>query len=59
MSAHKIQMPGNYPEKSIQHSEQGKSLKSQIRNITRCVETVCKMLAPTTTSNNEMEQVVS
>jgi hypothetical protein len=26
-SAYKIQMLGNYPEKSIQHSEQGESLK--------------------------------
>jgi hypothetical protein len=30
MSAHKIQMPGDYPEESIQHSEHGKSLKSRI-----------------------------
>jgi len=28
MSAYKIQMPGNYPEESIQHSEPGESLKS-------------------------------
>jgi len=28
-SAYKIQMPGNYPEESIQHSEHGKSLKSR------------------------------
>ena len=27
-SAYKIQTPGNYPEESIQHSEQGESLKS-------------------------------
>ena len=27
--AYKIQMPGNYPEESIQHSEHGKSLKSR------------------------------
>ena len=26
-SAYKIQTPGNYPEESIQHSEQGESLK--------------------------------
>jgi hypothetical protein len=26
--AYKIQMPGNYPEESIQHSEHGESLKS-------------------------------
>jgi len=25
--AYKIQMPGNYPEESIQHSEQGENLK--------------------------------
>jgi len=29
-SAYKIQTPGNYPEESIQHSEHGESLKSQI-----------------------------
>jgi len=27
-SAYKIQMPGNYPEESIQHSEHGEILKS-------------------------------
>jgi hypothetical protein len=27
--AYKIQMPGNYPEESIQHSEHGESLKSR------------------------------
>jgi hypothetical protein len=33
-SAYKIQMPVNYPEESIQHSEHGESLKSRIpRNI--------------------------
>ena len=30
-SAYKIQMPGKYPEESMQHSEQGESLKSRIR----------------------------
>jgi len=29
MSAYKIQMPGNYPEESIQQSEHDKSLKSR------------------------------
>jgi hypothetical protein len=29
-SAYNIQTPGNYPEEIIQHSEQGKSLKSRI-----------------------------
>jgi len=29
-SAYKIQIPGNYPEESIQHSEQDESLKSCI-----------------------------
>jgi len=28
--AHKIQVLGNYPEESIQHSENGGSLKSRI-----------------------------
>jgi len=28
-SKYKIQMTGNYPEESIQHSEHGKSLKSR------------------------------
>ena len=27
--AYKIQKPGNYPEESTQHSEQGESLKSR------------------------------
>jgi hypothetical protein len=31
-SAYKIQMPGNYPEESIQHSEHGESLKSRIKH---------------------------
>jgi hypothetical protein len=30
MSAYKIQMPGNYPEESIQHLENSESLKSRI-----------------------------
>jgi hypothetical protein len=30
MSAYKIQTPGDYPEGSIQHSEHGESLKSNI-----------------------------
>jgi len=32
-SAYKIQTPGNYPEESIQHSEQGECLKSRIQII--------------------------
>jgi len=28
-SAHKLRGPGNYPEESIRHSEQGESLKSR------------------------------
>jgi hypothetical protein len=27
--AYKIQMPGNHPEESIEHSEHGRSLKSR------------------------------
>jgi hypothetical protein len=30
MLAYKIQMPGNYPEDSTQHSEHGESLKSRL-----------------------------
>jgi hypothetical protein len=30
MSAYKIQMPGNYPEENIQHTENSESLKSSI-----------------------------
>jgi len=33
MSAYKIQMPGNYPEESIQHSEHDKSLKSRMLHV--------------------------
>jgi len=35
MSAHKVQMPVNYPEESIQHSQRGESLKSRIT--TSCI----------------------
>jgi len=35
MLAYKIQTLGNYPEKSIQHSEHGKSLKS--RKLYNCI----------------------
>jgi hypothetical protein len=31
MLTYKIQMPRNYPEVSVQHSEQGKSLKSRLK----------------------------
>jgi len=30
MLAYKIQMPGNYPKESIQHSVDGESLKSRL-----------------------------
>jgi len=30
ISAYKIQMPGNHPKESIQHSGLGKSLKSKM-----------------------------
>jgi len=33
MSAYKIQMLGNYPEESVQHSEHVESLKSRMLNI--------------------------
>jgi hypothetical protein len=33
MLAYKIQMPGNYPEESIQHSEHDESLKSRVFSI--------------------------
>jgi len=32
-SAYKIQMPGNYPKESIQHSEHDESLKSRSKSI--------------------------
>jgi hypothetical protein len=32
-SAYKIQVPGNYPEENIQHTEHGESLKSSKRNV--------------------------
>jgi hypothetical protein len=32
-SAYKIQMPGNYPEENIQHTEHGESLKSKAYNL--------------------------
>jgi len=36
-SAYKIQMPGNYPEENIQHTEHGESLKSRISDLV-CTE---------------------
>jgi hypothetical protein len=37
-SAYKIQMPGNYPEGNIQHTEHGESLKSRtILSFRSCV----------------------
>jgi hypothetical protein len=52
MSAYKIQTPGNYPEKSIQHSEHGERFKlsimayfhrtqSQIKNIRKTAKFMC------------------
>ena len=37
-SAYKIQTPGNYTEESVQHSEQGESLKSRNYNLGDDVE---------------------
>jgi hypothetical protein len=37
-SAYKIQMPGNYPEESIQHSEHAESLKSRIYDDVYCFD---------------------
>ena len=34
-SAYKIQMPGNYPEENIQHTEHGESLKSRMFMVRR------------------------
>jgi hypothetical protein len=36
-SAHKIQMPGNHPEQSIQHSEHGKSLKPGLEDVQQTI----------------------
>jgi len=48
--AYKIQMPGNYPEESIQNSEHGKSLKSRKTRkftfTTYCTETYQKNEMP-------------
>jgi hypothetical protein len=35
-SAYKIQTPENYPEESVQHSEQGESLKSKMLALIAC-----------------------
>jgi len=46
-SAYKLQTPGNYPKESIQHSENGKSLKSRKRISTQffaVVQSKCKFL---------------
>jgi hypothetical protein len=42
MLAHKIQMPENYPEESILHSEHGESLKSRILHLPLSVNSFAK-----------------
>jgi hypothetical protein len=32
-SAYKTQIPGNYPEENIQHTEHGESLKSSVKMV--------------------------
>jgi len=44
-SAYKIQTPENYPEESIQRSEQGKSLKSRINPLNPELNPICYLLA--------------
>jgi hypothetical protein len=41
--AYKIQTPGNYPEKSVQHSEHGESLKW--RNNMKIIKEKCIKIA--------------
>jgi hypothetical protein len=45
MSAYKIQTPGNYPEKNIQRTEHGESLKSRINEQTFSMDPIiCLMV---------------
>jgi len=44
-SEYKIQMPGNYPEESIQHSVHSESLKSRIK-LTCCLHLQGKLFYP-------------
>jgi len=37
-SAYKIQMPGNYPEESLQQTEHGESLKSIMQDLSFVVD---------------------
>ena len=39
-SPYKIQTPGNYPEESIQHAEQGESLKSRKHTFDNSMEDI-------------------
>jgi len=43
MSVHKIQMPGNYPEESIQHSEHVETLKSRNISFTFIQQGICSI----------------
>jgi len=57
-SAYKIQTPGNYPEESIQHSEQDESLKS--RKIQKlCVKKEYQQDATIPTRCNNIENLLS
>jgi hypothetical protein len=53
MLAYKIQMPGNYPEESIQHSEHGKSLKSRISFFIYARLIYAQLLRNTTMAQNK------
>jgi len=40
----KIQTPGNYPGKNIQHTEHGESLKSRKLSVCHCAPSTCQPL---------------
>ena len=57
-SAYKIQKPGNYPEKNIQHTEHGESLKSRMISFdhdrfSHTFFLIFVSLAPVVTGNKE------
>ena len=45
-SEYEIQTPGNYPEKSIQHSEHSESLKSRIIQSSFSIQTAVYLSRP-------------
>ena len=58
-SAYKNQMPGNYPEESIQHSEQGESLEFDSHSVMDCKDLYSELTALKSKTPKRVESVIS